>query len=144
MLIYQTASLRVTLAFCIFPLLIKSLSLALVMGKYAGYLIYDPQLRAWLTKHSVYNGKDNSMGVILQGLLQRDDMYPRLIRDIIPLEHEGELLFLLARVVRDGDMTPGYVREREEDMEARRELLVHSGLKEEDLKWGTCSAGYYA
>ncbi|KAF9442793.1 hypothetical protein P691DRAFT_788973 [Macrolepiota fuliginosa MF-IS2] len=114
------------------------------MGKYANYLIYDPQLRAWLTKHNVYNGRDNSMGVILQGLLQRDDMYPRLIRDIMPLEHKGELLFLLARVVRDGDMTPGYVREREEDMEARRELLVHSGLKEEDLKWGTCLAGYYA
>ncbi|KAF9451469.1 hypothetical protein P691DRAFT_807834 [Macrolepiota fuliginosa MF-IS2] len=111
------------------------------MGVFAGYVIHCPQLCAWLTKHNEYFGDETDMGPLLYHLLRRHDMYPRLICDIIPFDHKGDVVFLLARVIRNDDMSPGLVRERESDREAKKELLEYGGLKEEDLEWATCSIG---
>lgn len=110
------------------------------MGIFAGYLIRIPKLRAWLEKHNSYS-EETAVGFNLRFLLKEHGMYGRLIRSIIPFEHEGEIVYLLARVVQKDDMSPGLMEEEEQDREAKKELLNHGGLEEGDLEWVTCSSG---
>lgn len=105
-------------------------------------MIFDPKTRAWLAKHGI-SGEDEELGDLLLDLLEKDDLSPRVVKDIFPVRYQGQSVFILARVIRNQDMSVGHVREREKDREAKELLLEHSGLKSEDLKWVTYGRRYW-